>query len=253
MESVGAVLIHPFSYRNRLLGFLILNEAPRNRHAARALDFFGDKAAVSIQNYILSNRIIDSRLYDQELRSAQKIQSTLHDAPIPEIPGFRLRRRDHQSCILEFIPAGRDGRWFLVGLTLDRITSAGGIILYGLLGHLYSFITREKNVTMHRLHSYLRKHREQTQADYPVDIVIAELVPKKRAIVLMSDGSNYNLRSLRDPNQPLVTRGWRNSLELSPGDGMLLSHAGSPLLELHYADLTPTLAAAIQQNPSREV
>ena len=134
LGEIGAVMVQPFQYRGRLLGFLVLNEAPRNRHADRALDFFANKAAVSIQNHILTNRILDSRLYDQELIAAQKIKSTLHDSPLPAIPGFSLVRFDHQSSILEFFPARGAARWFMVGLSLDRPTSPGSIILYSMLG-----------------------------------------------------------------------------------------------------------------------
>ena len=241
LEEMGAVMVQPFHYRNRLLGFLTLNEPPRNRHAARALDFFANKAAVSIQNHILTNRIIDSRLYDQELLTAQKIQSTLHDTPMPEIPGFRLVRHNHQASILEFFPARQAGHWFLVGLTLDRLTSPGGIILYSMLGSLYSFITRETHFTMHRVLGHLRKHREQLQSAYPLTLFVAELISADHSLIVAADGREYDIRPLtksqRARETSMISSGARNFLVVQPDQGLVLLHGETPLLEIYHEEL----------------
>ncbi|MCR9142272.1 MAG: hypothetical protein NXI24_08465 [bacterium] len=253
LAEIGAVMVRPFHYRQRLLGFLVLNEEPRNRHAERALDFFSNKAAVSIQNHILTNRIIDSRLYDQELVAAQKIKSTLHDTPLPAIPGFELLRRDHQNSILEFFPARGGERWFLVGLTLDRLTSPGGIILYSMLGYLYSFLTRETQFSMHRILGQLRKHRDQLESAYPLSIFVAELISHDHSVIFLADGRDYDLRrapvrsrsaqTLAAPvseSANLISSGSRKFLDINEDHGLVLSHGDTRLLEIHYAYVPPS-------------
>ncbi len=268
LGDIGAVMVQPFQYRGRLLGFLVLNEAPRNRHADRALDFFANKAAVSIQNHILTNRILDSRLYDQELIAAQKIKSTLHDSPLPAIPGFSLVRFDHNSSILEFFPARGAARWFMVGLSLDRPTSPGGIILYSMLGYLYSFFTRETQFTMHRILGQLRKHRDQLQSAYPLSIFVAELSSRDHSLICMTDGRSYGLHRIdsrpqlhesrtpennankddtpesnttetREAESGLISSASRQFLEVDADQGLLLTHGREKLLEIHYAYVPP--------------
>ncbi|MCB1323191.1 MAG: hypothetical protein KDK34_23235, partial [Leptospiraceae bacterium] len=153
LEEQHANSIHPFFYRQWMPGFLVLSEPPRHEFAERALEFFANKAAVSIQNHILTYRMIDSNLYDRELVAAQRVRKTLHQTPIPRLDGFELKRLiepDAHPAILEFFRVP-DGRWFLVTLSTPRFTGAAGIILYSILGNLYSIIHRESNITMHRL------------------------------------------------------------------------------------------------------
>ena len=237
LEDYGAATVRPFHYRRRLLGFLILNETSRNRHAARALDFFADKAAVSIQNHILTNRIMDSRLYDAELSSAEKIQSTLNDAPVPRIPGFRLTRHNLHASILEFFPARRGDHWFVVGLTLDRLTGSGSMILYTMLGSLYSYITRETHFTMHRVLGHLRKHRDRLQTPYPPGIFVAELLPSEHKLICVSDDTDYRIRKQSgDPDQNaqnLLSSRARSFLTVPSNDSLLLMYQNTVLLEIH--------------------
>ncbi len=232
LEDMGAVLLQPFVFRRRVLGFLALHEPVRHKHAEQALTFFGDKAGVSIQNNILSHRIIDSRPYDEELISAEKVRQTLHDTKLPDIPNFAVRRSSAAApAILEFFPT-REGRWYLVVLAADRATSAAGIILYGMLGHLYSYIQRETNVTMYRLLTYIKQYPEADRREYPVETLIAELVPSERTVVVLMDGDHFRVRDLKRPSRVLVSPGWRNFIELQSGDVLSLDFGGTPLLEL---------------------
>ncbi len=189
----GAVLIQPLIYRRRLSGFLLLNETPRQRTAERALEFFANKAAVSIQNNILTNRVIDSRIYDRELSAARRIQSSLHNAPLPEIPGLTLHRHDHPASILEFIHGREPGVFYLVGLCLDRLTSPGGIALSTMLGYLYSFTARERNFTLQRILGQLRKYRSQLSGTHSVAIFAAEIRSKQASVILQPEDPDHEL------------------------------------------------------------
>lgn len=234
LERLGAARAHPFVFRGRLLGFLILHEPPRTRHAARALDFFSDKAAVSIQNYILTYRMIDSRLYDAELHAAARVQSILHNAPSPRIPGIALRRTEQRqfTSILEFFHAGEE-RWFVAGLSSERLTSAAGIVLYGVFGRLYSFIQREDpaQITMQRLLAALKRGLAD-RADYSVDVLLMELQPASGRLVVLLEGDRYSVVEISKPARTIVSRGWRNFLEMKPDETYRVSYNDRPLLEL---------------------
>lgn len=232
MEALGAAQIHPFVFRNRLLGFLIMHEPPRNKHARRALEFFGDKAAVSIQNDIFTYRIIDSRLYDREISAAQRVQSIFHNAPAPTIPGYALRRPEQKdfASIVEFFRAG-DHRWFIVVLSSDRLTSSAGILLYGIFGRLYSFIHRERAITMHKLMANLKKGLAD-RSEYDFEILLAELLAEDRTLVVLMEGSGYEVVEISQPSHNIVSRGWRNFIELKEDRTYRFFYNQRPLLEL---------------------
>ncbi len=234
MEDLGAIAVHPFLFRMRLLGFLVLHEPPRNKHADRALEFFGDKAGVSIQNHIYSYRVIDSRLYDLELSQAHKVQNILHNAAPPRIPGIEIRRqpqlRDFTS-VIEFFQT-LDGRCFIVVMSSERFTGAAGVVLYGIVGHLYSFIHRETNITLHRVLAHLKKHLAMRTEEYRVEVFAAEILPRDFTLVALIEGATYAIRDVANPSRPIASPGWRNFIELKPGAAIRIYYRERPLLDI---------------------
>ena len=150
MESLGIYLVDPFIFRKGLPGFLILYSPPRHTFADRALHYFADKSAVAIQNYLLSSRIIDSQLYDDELESARRIQRLLHETRIPRIECFEIEHRGSSRAVIEFFKKSQDSYYF-VALASTRLQSASGIILYGLLGSLHAILEREPGIQINEL------------------------------------------------------------------------------------------------------
>ena len=232
LNKYRASIIQPFFYRRRLLGYLILNEVPHSRFARRALNMFARKAAVSIQNHILSAKIIDSQAYEYELRNARKVRNLLESAPIPRIPGysFNLLRESQMPCVLEFF-AGKDV-WYLAILCSPRHNSAAGLIMSGILGHLYSTMHREKNISLHRLLNELRKDPELAFSAYPFEILLAELRPESNSLVLMVDGKDYHITHPDEPNRSLISVGWRNFLELGEDETIRIAFQDAPLLDI---------------------
>ncbi|MCB1307272.1 MAG: hypothetical protein KDK30_03785 [Leptospiraceae bacterium] len=235
LEEQHANSIHPFFYRQWMPGFLVLSEPPRHEFAERALEFFANKAAVSIQNHILTYRMIDSNLYDRELVAAQRVRKTLHQTPIPRLDGFELKRLiepDAHPAILEFFRVP-DGRWFLVTLSTPRFTGAAGIILYSILGNLYSIIHRESNITMHRLMSELRQE-ELPDSEYRIDILIAELRENEAEVIVLVEGDRYSLLESHQSGTNLISPGWRNFIDLKSKTPYRLEYMRQPILELIF-------------------
>lgn len=232
LEKYRASIIQPFLYRRRLLGYLILHEVPGTRFARRALNMFARKAAVSIQNHILSAKIIDSQQYEFELRNARKVRNLLQSTPIPRIPGYHLKllRDPNFPCILEFFK-GKDV-WYLAILCSSRQNSAAGLIMSGILGHLYSTMHREKSISLHRLMTQLRKDPELAFSAYPFEILLAELRPEDNTLVLMVDGKDFRINDPALPARSLVSVGWRNFLELEENRTIRISFQNEALLDI---------------------
>ncbi len=239
LRKFNAAVLQPFMHRRRLLGFLILHEMPRNRFFQRALDLFAGKAAVSIQNYILSSKIIDSRMYEQEFSAAEKIRNLLQSSKIPELHHISIRNLKRKSfpCILEFFQS-ESGKWFLVILCTPRLTSAAGILLYGVLGHLYSYIHTEKSIQLNRLLSHLRHDPELSTAEYRMDILVAEIQPQEQILTTLIDGKNFRVKNALTDEPIVISSGWRNFLELKTGSPVRIEYASEKLLEFSAQDMT---------------
>lgn len=245
LSELGAASIHAFPFRRRLLGFLILHEPARNRFAPRALQFFCAKVGVSIQNHIYSYRIIDSGLYDQEYSAAQKVQSHLHNPPLPEIPGIELRRPQQKEfdTILEFFQAAEE-RWYTVAMASDQITMSSALALYSLVGRLYSVLRREERPSMHRVLAHLKRGLEDDAGEVNVAVFAAEIDPRSRSLTALIESADFQIHDVARPASPLTSPGWRNYLKLSPGSAYRISYRGRPLLDLRL------LAPQSEDNPA---
>ncbi len=233
MTELRASVLQPFIYRNRLLGFLVLHEEPRNNYAGIGLETYAGKAAISIQNRILFTRVIDAQLYDQELQSAAKIQHFLQLTRPPRIPGNRVKfLRNHDfPCIMEFFEPGKD-RWFLTILCTPSPSRAAAMFLFGILGRLYSFFRREKSISINRLLGHLRKDPGLIRSEYRMDILIAEIRPRENRMIVMSDGKEFRIHDASRPERNMITTGWRNFLNLDVGNRLRIVYGREPLLEI---------------------
>lgn len=232
LRSLRAAEIHPVLYRARLLGFLVLPSPPRNRFASRALDLFCGKAAVSIQNEFITDRIMDAASYEEEFASADKIRGLLSATRIPDVPGYQIERMaaDKHSALIEFIET-QDGRWFLAALTLPSGSSRSGLVLAGMLGQLYSLVLREKEITVNRIARVLEAGEELLGSE-EVDLLIAEFEVKANTLIVVVDGKDYRVRMLGEHEPLLISSGWRNFVRIDPGRTLRIEYGQEALLEI---------------------
>lgn len=232
MKNQSALVLQPFVYRNRFLGFLMLKQDPRNRYAAIGLDTFAGKAAVGIQNYILSMRVVGSRLLEQEIEAAEKIQNLLQTGRIPHFAMLDIRtlKTADSSSIIEFIHCD-DGKWIMAILCAPRLTGAAGILLFGVLGYLYSFTHRGENITLQRLMTHLEREPALTRSEYKIEFLLGEICPEEPALAVLAAGDNLNVIDTAGTGENLVTEGKRVFLDF-PRDRILqISYANEPLIE----------------------
>jgi len=236
MLRFRAIVIHPIFYRKSLIGFFILHESPRHQYSRRALDLLADKASVSIHDHILSNRLFDMRKYELEFRQANRIRQFLQNTHIPELPGYRLKslKTEKSLCLLEFFSAPPK-RWFLVIVYSSRLSSAAGLILSGLLGHLYSYFHFDKQLSLHKLISYLRKDEVLNRSEYRMNLLVAEIVPAEGTMTVIPD-TDFFIQDVNNEMQLQMHANWRNLYELSYGVPLRICYgSGSvtvPLLEI---------------------
>ncbi len=232
MEKFRAVEIHPFFYRRNPVGFLMLHSSPRHKYAERALDLFARKAAVSIHNHFLSNKIVDSHLYDREFKEAIKIRKFLQRTRIPKIEGYTIQAKDTSGIlsVAEFIPCETD-RWLIVIISYPRISSAAGIALSGLIGRLYSFSKLNEKITLHGVLNILRIEMDRIPEEYRLSYFLGEFFPSTGKLTVMPD-SNFIVRDSEDLSTELSVHGWRNTFYISETGGCTFFHRDTPIVEI---------------------
>lgn len=232
MERFRAVVLQPFIYRRNPVGFLILHDPPRHSHFRRAIELFAQKAAVSIHNNMLSNKVIEARMYEREFREASKIRRFLQNHRPPQIPRYDLllHRHKKQLYLVEFLKESEE-TWFLIIICSVRYSGASGIILSGVLGHIYALFTHSDRMTLHRLLKLVRKIPNLMQSEYPMDFMIAEINTEQNTFKIMQDGA-YRLVNKQNRDEDLSVPRWRRSIQLIEGDEYSVEHRNTPILDI---------------------
>ena len=231
MQQNRVAWIVPFIFRTRLLGFLFLMDPPRNKFADRALQLFAGKAAVSIQNHILSSKIIDAGEFEKELQSAEKVHSLMKNSRVPTFPGFQLlpHEDDSGSSVQEFFTMGET--LFLVIFATSRGGGVSGLLLSGLLGHLYSLVHLESDLSIHRILGHMRKENYLLRTEPGVEMMIAQF-HAGGSVTVFVEGKQFRFQDTTQPDRILISPGWRNYVDLSPGILYRVEHSNRILLDI---------------------
>lgn len=229
MLQYRVAVVVPIMFRTRLLGFLLLSDYPRNNHAGRALDLFAGKAAISIQNNLLSNKIIDTAEYEKEIHLARKIRGALQGSRRPVIPGYSINHmpQKRSASVYDYIQSGN--RNFLILLAMTATTGSTGFIFAGMLGHIFSLNRLEKDITIQKLISYIKEH-EGPRQDKELDFMILELLPQRMSVYF--EGSPFSIVNADKPAKNLAHHGWKTGIAVKHGHSFRIEYASEILAEL---------------------
>ena len=201
MKKLEAYWIHPILYRNTLTGFLTFCEPLRSLNAENTIEIFGYKVALCIQNYILSSRVIDSSVYDLEFKLAERIQNALGNSTVPTMSHYTIQRNTiGLPMLLEPFQLEKKRLIFAI-LVCDHFSAAEGILLYGVLGHLYSQINLIPNISLLRLSESLKKNQDWQRTEHQIHILFFELYEDRNKINLLSESINFSFRPHQDKEE----------------------------------------------------
>ena len=255
MRAYGARVIVPFVYRHRLLGMLLLQQTPKNRYAGVALDTYAGKAAVSLHNFILSVRLVEPREFALEKETARKIQSLLQLTRIPTLPGYTVRRLDDLGtpCVVEFFPGQDPDTYYLAMLCSARAGGSSALVLFGMLGCLYSYLQLKRRVSLHHLIGHMKRDPALVRSRYRASILAAELQLSKRRLTVLVDGRDLDLRETQRPDRVIISPGWRNYVDLVPGRPLCVLANGEPILEIAVLPGLTEVSAPIAGDDERAI
>ncbi len=237
MARFNAVIMVPFIYRKTPVGFMILHQPPDHQYAERALDMFARKAAVTIHNAHLSEKMADLALYDREMRSAVKVQKFLHKSPVPDLKNLRFRTAvtGYELTSTEFFRTEHN-RHIMVITAFPRISGIGGLVLAGIIGRLYSFIHSSdtnrglSTVSEQDLVYFLKNDEDPVYTGHRAEFLIWSFEERGKEIRMITEGNFF----LNAGDRQLAGPGSRITLKPEPGLTMELRYKKSPLLYAVY-------------------
>ena len=234
MKSLNAHTIHPLLYRSIVLGFLILHEPPRTPYTERTLEIFKHKAVLSVQNYILSHRVIDSRIYDREFQTAERVQKALENTAEPELSAFNIERLHGGTppLIFEFFRLGQKKMLFMI-IICETFSGSIGLFVYSILGRLYSFIHLRKRITLESLLKHIDKSQDWPRNLPSIKILFLELNEKtKRLSFSRAEEFEIDLetKDLAPERIPLTNEG--GNLRLSAQTKVQILYRSAPFLQI---------------------
>ena len=235
MKELNAYHIYPLRYRKVVMGFLVFHKSLRKSYTKHILQTFKYKAALSVQNYILSHRVIDSRIYDQEFKIAQRIHGALKSSEAPKISHYEIKwSKPEMGVVSDFFLTDRK-HWLFVSLSYMHFTGSVGILIYSILGQIYSLINMKRYLGLEQLAREIAITHSWQQTDLPINVLLLELGQRNPKFNFFMTGKDFTIfqQEKLSPNekQYLPIKG---VLSLKDKTELQVSYLNTPFLNLFY-------------------
>ena len=196
MEDLHVAAIYPLLYRSLVMGFFTFRVSPSIswNHAKQAISIFSNRAALSVQNYILSHRVIDFRVYENEFKLAQRVRKALERSVDMQTPNHIIKRLPTESpFVFEFFKLSPK-RWISIALFCDRFSESSGIFVYSIIGRLYSFLHLSKKITLSQLANQVKASLNWQHFEHPIHILFIEINEVNKQLRLFTDKKEFSLQ-----------------------------------------------------------
>ena len=240
MKKLNARVIHPLLYRKAVLGFFVFRDLPRGTQAQELVEIFRYKATLSVQNHILSQRVIDNRVYDQEFAVASRIQKALENTAEPQIQNYKVQLLDRDLPLMfEFFKLNK-GRWLFALMICKSFTGPMGILVYSLIGRLYSLIHLQKRIGLQKLFHSIKNSTEWQGTGNSIKLLFLELDEKAKRLSLLTEEEDFAVEEHKNrfSNSPKkrVKRKYikskHSSLKLEAQTSLQLFYQDIPILKI---------------------
>lgn len=194
-ERLGAILIVPLIYEERLIGLISLGEKKSGKFYRREdinlLKTLANQGAVAIENALLLEEMIEKERMQEELAIAHDLQMSMLPAKCPEIEGFEIAAvsmpaREVGGDFYDFIEI-EEGQ---VGLVIGDVTgkSVSGALVMSASRSVFRMLS-EQELTVGQI---MTRANERTKKDVKsgmfVALLFAVIDGRNRALSLSSAG-----------------------------------------------------------------
>ena len=194
LKSLQACVIHPLVYKKSVLGLIIFHDELRTNYKKRVAEIFKYRASLIIQNTILSQRVIDARIYEQEFKIANRVQKALRSSTDIDVPGYDIHFFDNQASVL-FEPFRLSGkRWLFCIFVCETFNGASGILVYNVLGRMYSRIRLREYINLKSLNIYLKSDLSWQNREHPIYVLFLELNTVTQNVSFYTEHKSFEAR-----------------------------------------------------------
>ena len=200
ITNLDTSFIYPLIYNNVVIGLFLFKEKIHKKHLGKTFEIFRYRAGLSIQNQIISQRVIDNRVYEYEFKVASRIQENMKSKIRPEISHYEVKAMTQGVPHLsEFLKLG-EGHWLSVIIVCIPFTSVEGIRIYSLIGQLYSMINLEKAINLNLLFNSIKNNKDWQSETSSINLLLIKLDEKSKEINLISNQEKFSLGGLAKKN-----------------------------------------------------
>ena len=205
IASLQAHIIYPLLYRNSVMGFFVFYNETEKMSENRLFQTFRHKVALSVQNYILSERILDNRVYDFEFKSAQRIQKALNSNLLPQAETGHYAWKpvgstnDRETMLLEDHAISPTHHCF-AAISCKNFNPANAMLVYNMVGQLHSlFHLYSQRKTSSQMMKNMFKEIEKTQGSSLSKLSVAVLLFEinQRTLYYIASSINFSIATFR--------------------------------------------------------
>ncbi len=231
MKKFNIFLVVPFFHLNRLMGFISFHQPVVNPYAEKALELYAIKFAFLIHDEILKKRIQNITKYEEEIRIAKKIHNMLQNFNPPKIPQIEIQISNFESSsIIEFFQV--NGSYYIIILSTPSLSGISGMILSGKLGHLFAYLQEAKDeFKISGLLNELKNDGIIYHENYPVEILVIQILPQTKSMITYTQSSGYLLQSEKSKILRVIDK---NQITLESNKNYSIVYRKNVVLEISF-------------------
>ena len=215
LMKLKAKVVVPLFFRKTVIGLILFNNELKKNYEKNIYEIFCNKTSLTLQNHFLTQRILDIRVYDDEMKAAKEILKRMEHVSIPNIPNFKIEKHHFDKPYLfEYYKLSENKHLFQV-IICETFKGTMGLLLYALVGQIFSFIQLIDNCKLTRLSKKLEESVNWETAKQDFSILFLELDTKENRIVLFSNQNKYIICPKVITKLPYFSK--RNAILILPG------------------------------------
>jgi sigma-B regulation protein RsbU (phosphoserine phosphatase) len=200
-EQLGATLVVPLIYEDRLIGLISLGQKKSGKYYRKEdinlLTILANQGAVAIENALMIEDVIEKERMEEELSIARDLQESMLPAKSPEIARFEIASlcipaREVGGDFFDFIQIGDDK----VGLVIADVTgkSVSGALVMSSSRSVFRMLSEERLGVGEIMIRANRRTKKDIKSGMFVALLYAVLDSSERLLSLCSAGQTQPMR-----------------------------------------------------------
>ena len=229
--SYQSNFVLPFLYRDKVFGFLALQNIPQEEEL-QTLKVLASKSALAIHNHILSSQIALNKKYKKELEVASRIEKLIFSTKIPEFKNIIFNNYNTTpNTLLEFFDGANKEHLFVI-IIQKGFEMFSEILFSHILGRIYSLTFNEVKYDIKTLRNNIERILREYTENETIEFIIGGFNDIDHKVTFFVSGKYFRISSESSPSLSLVSSGWKYTLDLNETSNIIIYHSSEKLFSL---------------------